>query len=253
MVTPQTERSPRLYQAVAEKVTHAIVSGQYRVGDRLPPERELALSFGVSRPTVREAIIALELNGLVEVRMGSGVYVMAVRPAREGVISMQTGPFELTEARLIFEPEVAALAASQITPEGVRELETLLREMEKGNRTGNGEVADRRFHQRIADATRNSALAAMVDSLWTIRNSSPQCVRMFEKSKAKGYLPVVAEHRAILEALRAGDSRAAHTAMKNHLRRVLTYLLDATEIEAMQETRARIAAQRERFKASIRR
>ena len=252
MTTP-TERSPRLYQGVAEKLTHAIVRGRYRVGDRLPPERELALSFGVSRPTVREAIIALELNGLVEVRMGSGVYVTAVRPARDSAISMETGPFELTEARLIFEPEVAALAASQITPEAVRELETLLREMEKGNRTGDGEVADRRFHQRIADATRNSALSAMVDSLWTIRNSSPQCVRMFEKSRAKGYLPVVAEHRAILEALRAGDSRAAHTAMKNHLRRVLTYLLDATEVEAMQETKARIAAQRERFKASIRR
>lgn len=249
----QTERSPRLYQAVAEKMTHAIVSGQYRVGDRLPPERELALRFGVSRPTLREAIIALELNGLVEVRMGSGVYVTAVRPVREGAIPMGIGPFELTEARLIFEPEVAALAATQITPEGVAELEALLKEMEKGNRTGNGEVADRRFHQRIADATRNSALSAMVDSLWTIRNSSPQCVRLFEKSKAKGYLPVVAEHRAVLEALRAGDPRAAYTAMKNHLGRVLTYLLDATEVEAMEETKARMAAQRARFKASLRR
>jgi DNA-binding FadR family transcriptional regulator len=234
-------------------LTHAIVSGQYSIGDRLPPERELALSFGVSRPTLREAIIALELNGLVEVRMGSGVYVTAVRPVREGAIPMGIGPFELTEARLIFEPEVAALAATQITPEGVAELEGLLKEMEKGNRTGNGEVADRRFHQRIADATRNSALSAMVDSLWTIRNSSPQCVRLFQQSKAKGYLPVVAEHRAVLEALRAGDPRAAHTAMKNHLGRVLTYLLDATEVEAMEETKARMAAQRARFKVSLRR
>jgi GntR family transcriptional regulator, hexuronate regulon transcriptional repressor len=252
-VIAQTERSPRLYQAVAERVTHAIVSGQYRIGDRLPPERELALSFGVSRPTVREAIIALELNGLVEVRMGSGVYVTAARPAREGTISMEIGPFELTEARLMFEPEVAALAASQITAEGIAELEALLKEMEKGNRTGNGEVADRRFHQRIADATRNSAVSAMVDSLWTIRNSSPQCARMFEKSKAKGYLPVVAEHRAILDALRARNPRAAYAAMKSHIGRVLTYLLDATEVEAMEETKAKMAARRERFKASIRR
>jgi GntR family transcriptional repressor for pyruvate dehydrogenase complex len=234
-------------------VAHAIVSGHYRVGDRLPPERELALSFGVSRPTVREAIIALELNGLVEVRMGSGVYVTAVRSAREGAIPMDIGPFELTEARLIFEPEVAALAATQMTPEALTELEALLREMEQGNRTGNGEVADRRFHQRIADATRNSALSAMIDSLWTIRDSSPQCARMFEKSRAKGYLPVVAEHRAILEALRAGDPRAAYGAMKSHLARVLTYLLDATEVAAMEETKARMAAQRARFKASIRR
>jgi GntR family transcriptional regulator, hexuronate regulon transcriptional repressor len=252
VIRPSQSRA-RLYQTVAEKLAGAIADGHYQIGDRLPPERELAASFEVSRPTIREAIIALELDGLIEARMGSGVYVIAARPAGDHGISMGIGPFELTEARLIFESEVAALAASQITAEEITALEGLLKEMEKGNRRGNGEIADREFHQRIADATRNSAISSIVDSLWTIRNSSPQCVRMFEKSKSKGYLPVAGEHRAILEALRAGNADAARVAMQNHLKRVLTYLLNATEVEAIEETKAKMAAQRERFKASIQR
>jgi GntR family transcriptional regulator, hexuronate regulon transcriptional repressor len=252
-VIRRSERGPRLYQTVAEKIIRAIVSGEYKVGDRLPPERELAATLRVSRPTIREAIIALELQCLVEVRIGSGVYVTAAQPADATGVSMDIGPFELTEARLIFEPEVVALAASLITPDEIAELENLLKEMEKGNRLGTGEVADRQFHQRIADATRNSAISSVIESLWTVRSSSPQCVRMFQKSKAKGHLPVVAEHRAVLEALRAGDARAARLAMQHHLRRVLNYLLDATEVEAIEETKAKMAAQRDRFKASIKR
>jgi DNA-binding FadR family transcriptional regulator len=252
-VIRRSDREPRLYQTVAEKITRAIVSGEYKVGDRLPPERELAATLRVSRPTIREAIIALELEGLVQVRTGSGVYVIADRPTDAAAVPMDIGPFELTEARLIFEPEVAALAASLITPEEIMELDNLLKEMEKDNRVGTGEIADQQFHQKIADATRNSAISALVESLWTVRSRSPQCVRMFQKSKAKGHLPVVAEHRAVLDALRSGDARAARLAMQTHLRRVLTYLLDTTEIEAMEETKTKMAAQRDRFKASIKR
>lgn len=240
-------KSARLYQQVAEKLARAIAGGSYKVGERLPAERELAASHGVSRPTVREAIIALELDGLVEVKVGSGVYV-AAKPARgQTPVAMDIGPFELTEARLIVEGEIAALAATLITDAEVAELTRLLDQMEEGNKVGTGEVADRLFHLAIAAATRNSAMVALVDYFWTVRNRSPQCVLMFEKSRAKGYAPVVAEHLAIVEALRARDPVRARAAMREHLSRVLQYLLDASEVEALEAAKAQVAAQRDRF------
>jgi DNA-binding FadR family transcriptional regulator len=243
-------KRPRLYQEVAEKLSVSIISGKYRVGDRLPPERDLAATYNVSRPTIREAIIALELDGLIEVRMGSGVYVKAVRPVGTDPVAMDVGPFELTEARLILEAEVAALAATLITDDELLELEKLLDEMELGNRSSDGEKADRQFHQCIADATRNGAMSSVVDSLWTIHGRSPQCVRMFEKMRAKGYRPVISEHRAIFDSLRAHDPNAARNTMRDHLKRVLNYLLDTTEVEAIEEAKAKMNAQRDRFAAS---
>jgi GntR family transcriptional regulator, hexuronate regulon transcriptional repressor len=244
-------KRPRRYQEVAERLNKAIASGLYRVGDRLPPERDLAAAHNVSRPTIREAIIALEIDGLIEVRMGSGVYVVAVRPIGANPANRDIGPFELTEARVAIEAEVAALAATLITDEEISELEQLLGEMERGNRSGDGETADRQFHQAVADATRNGAMSAVVESLWTIHGRSPQCVRMFEKMRAKGYRPVISEHRAIFEALRAHDSNAARIAMRDHLKRVLSYLLDSTEVEVIEEVKAKLSARRDRFAASI--
>jgi GntR family transcriptional regulator, hexuronate regulon transcriptional repressor len=243
------QKTSRLYQAVAERLARSIAAGTYAPGDRLPAERELAQTYAVSRPTIREAIIALELDGLVEVKIGSGVYVTERKPGATAAIPMDIGAFELTEARLLIEGEVAALAATQITDDELAELDRLLVEMESANErsAGAGEIVDQRFHELIAHATRNSALASTVEQLWTIRNRSPQCVRLLEKSRAKGYVPVVREHVAIVDALRSRDANAARAAMRDHLSRVLNYLLDATEVEAIEEAKAKMAAQRSRF------
>jgi GntR family transcriptional repressor for pyruvate dehydrogenase complex len=245
-------KTARLYQRVAERLSEMIASGQYAIGERLPAERELSIAHKVSRATVREAIIALELAGLVEVKMGSGVYVTGM-PSTDGLpVPMDVGPFELTEARMLIEGEVAALAATQITDLELAALDQLLTDMTLANKRGSGEEVDRQFHQAIANATRNSAMAAVVDSLWTIRLRSPQCVRLFQKSRARGTQPVVAEHRAILKALRGHDARAAREAMRQHLKQVLDYLLDATESEVMAEAKAKATAQRDRFRADTR-
>jgi DNA-binding FadR family transcriptional regulator len=247
-------RQARLYQYVAERLARAIAGGTYKTGDRLPAERELAAAYSVSRPTIREAIIALELDGLVEVRIGSGVYVGEGRPSGGIQVAMDIGAFELTEARLLIEGEVAGLAATQISDEELGDLDTLLAQMAVANlkSAGAGEMVDRQFHEAIARATGNSALLASVEQLWTIRNRSPQCVRSFEKTRAKGYVPVVEEHEAIVAALRARDADAARAAMRDHLSRVLDYLLDATEIEAIAEAKAKMAAQRTRFSSGAR-
>ena len=245
-----SQKLSRLYQAVAERLAKAIAAGDHKPGDRLPAERDLAEQFDVSRTTIREAIIALEIQGLVEVRVGSGVYVTNARARTKAApIEMDIGAFELTESRLLIEGEVAALAAINATDEDISDLRRLLSDMAKANAKGDGsgELVDRQFHERIAICTRNSAMVAMVEQLWTIRNRSPQCVRLFEKTRRKGYQPVLDEHQAIVDALAARDPAAARAAMRGHLSKVLDYLLDSSEVEAIEAAKAKIAAQRSRF------
>ncbi len=183
MSTPIDTR--KLYRQVADAIMASIQSGDYEPGSRLPSERDLAASFKVSRPTIREAMIALEIHGLVEARQGSGIYVTDHPPAQIGADDLDIGAFELTEARRLFEAEAAALAATIITEEQLREIEEILGDMIKENvRKQKGEMADRRFHVAIARATRNSAITAVIENLWDIRHKSPLCAHMLERAGA---------------------------------------------------------------------
>ena len=125
----------RLYREVMEKMLDLIDSGVYPAGGRLPPERELAERFKVSRPTVREAIIALEALERVSVKTGSGVYVLE-HPELGGSAYQNISPFELTEARALIEGEAAALAAKMITPGELEQVRQSLEDMAKESETG---------------------------------------------------------------------------------------------------------------------
>lgn len=241
--------SGRLYERVAEDLSGKIAKGQYVVGQRLPSERDLAQVYAVSRPTIREAIIALELDGLVEVRLGSGVYVMARLPRGGKAGEMDVGPFELLEARRAIEGESCALAADMITDEQLDDLQALVAEMQAENARDvvMSEDADRRFHMLIATATRNSAMVAAVQMLWDARARSPQTQSLSAKAHAAGVKPRIDEHAEVLEALRRREPDAARRAMRDHLTRVLDSLLAATEVEELEQARARIAAERKRY------
>ncbi|MET0535862.1 MAG: GntR family transcriptional regulator, partial [Steroidobacter sp.] len=132
---PASAAGGRLYKRVADDLRAAILAGRYPVGRRLPAERELAEQFNVSRPTIREAVIALELQNIVEVRLGAGVYVLdpSVNQRANGV-ELTIGPFELMEARKIIEPETAALAATVIDEEQLDGLDKIIDRMEEENR-----------------------------------------------------------------------------------------------------------------------
>lgn len=239
-----SERHSKLYQKVAQRIVAAIRAGTYPPGERLPPERELAEEFGVSRPTVREAMIALEIQGIVEARRGSGIYVVEAQPAEQGS-ELDIGPFEVTEARRLFEGEACALAAAIITDEEVRRLETLLDTLGAHKDSPVGERADRDFHIAIAEATRNSAIATVIEKLWDMRYSSPICMRMFDAARAAGVQPRYDDHSRILKALKARDPQAARAAMHSHLDRVINSLLAATETEALERARSEVATKRE--------
>ncbi len=240
----------RLYERVAEILAEQILRGDYRIDERMPSERELAEQYGVSRPTIREAMIALEVDGLVEVCTGSGVYVRALTRRHGKAAPMDIGPFELLEARALVEGEAAALAAAQITDPLLDALEALVREMEAENARDvvMSEDADRRFHLTIAEATNNSAMLHVVTELWDARSRSLQSVAFLQKVRAEGIKPRIDEHAAILSALRRRDPAAARTAMRAHLHGVADMVFAATEAEAVERARDEAADKRRRFR-----
>ena len=237
----------RLYQDLARSLIEELSQGRYPIGTRLPAERDLALRYDVSRPTVREAVIALEVQGLVEVRLGSGAYVKRL-PGDEDRPGFNLTAFELTEARLLFEGEAAALAATQVNDADIAEIELLVQRIPEENQDPNGtESADREFHLAIARATRNVAVYNAIVHLWDLRSTSPEAKLLHEKARHAQIKPVVEEHTAVLEALRARDPNAARSAMRAHLSAVLEGLLFATEERALAEARKATQVKRERY------
>jgi len=239
------ERTEKLYQRVVDTLVESISSGRYSIGTRLPGERELAEEFSVSRPTIREAMIVLEIRGLVEARHGSGLYVMAMPDQLPAPAELDIGAFELIEARILFEGEAAAVAATVIDDAAIADLDALLTEMAAGDPASAAAMdADRRFHLRIAQATGNTVISTVVEMLWNLRERAPLSAHMFAEARREGVHPRVDEHRVIVDALRARDSAAARGAMRNHLKRVIEDLLAATEVEALRRAQSEIEEQR---------
>ena len=217
----------RLYLKVAEQILDYIRAEDIEPDQRLPSERDLASQLGVSRPTVREALIALEITGSVEIRSGSGVYVIE-RPAdsRLQAPDRGPGPFEILEARRLVESEACALAAERIGDAALEQLEALLEAMRLENQQETAtEAADESFHCLIADACGNSALASTIRWLWQLRNQSEISTHFHQRIRAEGIRPIIADHEAIIGALKQHDPAAARQAMDKHLQRVIKHLL----------------------------
>ncbi len=209
----------RLYQQIADQLRAMIAAGEFAVGGRLPPERDLAKQLGVSRPSVREALIALEVEGLVDVRIGSGIYVKAVpRNAGAPAADAAAGPFELLKARNVIEAECAVLAARTAKRPQVQAIDAALAEMEADLARGVQPLsADRQFHLRIAEATGNGALVHVVQMLWEER-TGPLYKQLEDHYDDLGlWQAAIREHHAIAKAIGAHDADAARAAMRRHL------------------------------------
>jgi len=247
----QPDSAPvRLYLQAARQLERSIQLGVYPVNTRLPPERELAEILHVSRPTVREAIIVLELRGMVQTRHGAGVFVISATPGSPAVDTAETdvGPFEVTEARRLFEGEAAALAATTITDAELAEMEGFVARMSDHTiDQAVRERADRGFHLTLARSTRNEAIVSVVQSLWDMRYRSPLCIYFFSLAREMGIQPPEDDHRRILEALRKHDPDAAREAMRAHLTRVTDSLFRATEHDAQERARLKVDERRHDF------
>ena len=210
----------RLYRRIAEQIVQLIRRGEYRPGERLPPERDLARQLKVSRPSVREALIALEVEGYVEVRVGSGVYVTQHRPParRTDPLSGDAGPFELIAARRLLESECAALAARLAGPAQIRRMKAALAAMDRDHRRSVMPIEnDRRFHLEVAEASGNSALALAVRTLWDQR-AGPLFVTLEHHFDTPDlWKAAIAEHAAVMTAIEGHDPAAARAAMRRHM------------------------------------
>ncbi|WP_285017402.1 FadR/GntR family transcriptional regulator [Novosphingobium sp. fls2-241-R2A-195] len=241
----------KLYQRVAQEIEQGIRSGQYAAGSRLPAERDLAEQFQVSRPTIREAMIALEIRQLVEVRHGSGVYVAEEMPTDRTPAELNVGAFELIEARIMFEGEAAALAATVMSDEEVARVGEILERMEALDPATAEELAlDRQFHMAIAEGTQSSLVAQTVEHLWDLREQSPLCRHMFEQARQVGINPRPDEHRRVYDALVERDSEQARSAMRAHLMRVSEDLLAVTELQLIEKAKQEIGEKRRRIARS---
>ncbi|MBC7469454.1 MAG: FadR family transcriptional regulator [Ramlibacter sp.] len=225
----QSVQPQRLYRQIAEQVRSLIAAGEFGMGSRLPAERDLARQLGVSRPTVREALIALEIEGVVDVRTGSGIYVM--QPGtRAGAGETQAapdpgewGPLELMRARELVEGEVAALAARNAKKAQIAMMADALAQMH--DQAGAGIVpraGDEAFHTAVAQGCGNEVLRDTVHGYWQAR-SGPLFERLgdyFENPAS--WKAALVEHAAVLGAIRAHDPLAARAAMQSHLKKAYT-------------------------------
>lgn len=221
----------RLYRQIADQIEALIGAGEFAPGDRLPPERDLAAKLGVSRATVREAMIALELSGLVDIRTGAGIFVHPGRPATATAdADPGPGPFELIDGRRAIETGIAALAATNIRDDEIAGLDealaTMRREQESGAATEEG---DKAFHLGLARATHNALLARTVAELWEWRRG-PMWMRLndnlYMRRNRPGWL---ADHRRVLDAVRRHDAEAARIAMDAHLGRVKAAMIETMD------------------------
>ncbi|MCX5081540.1 FadR/GntR family transcriptional regulator [Streptomyces sp. NBC_00401] len=216
---PMTAR-PRLYEQVLDRLRAYVAEGGLRAGDRLPPERDLAARLGVSRASVKQAIVVLEVQGLVEARHGGGTYLMRdsldAEPVEHMVERRRRLP-DVLEAREALETKLAELAAERRTDEDLAALRTALDRMaadiEEG---GHGVEGDRLFHAAVTAAAHSALLAEFMRSIADqVTESRTESLRQPRRPARS-----LAQHRAILEAIETGRPAQAAAAMRRHVRTV---------------------------------
>lgn len=245
-------KEQRLYETVAQGIAQRMHEGVYPPGTRLPGERELAEQFEVSRVTIRQALISLQALGKLEVRPGSGSHVLNAAVSQVDVLP-SVSALELTEARSLFESEVAALAAPDISDETLAELEQLIVEMSSDHDDVDAaELADRDFHLTIAAAAGNSVLYYIVEKLWRMRMELAPVKKVYDSVCSEDATVRGGEHREILDALHSRDPSQARLAMRKHFTRLLESMLDVTEQKALMDVRRKASESRERFLKSAR-
>lgn len=190
----------RRYQEIGLILRNELMQGSFRQGDRLPPERDIAERLNVSRTVIREAIIMLELENLVEVKKGSGVYVLNIPSAAntsENVISDDAGPFEVLQARQFLESNIAEFAATQVTPSDIAKMKQALTLEKEELLSGADECqGDEKFHLCIAEATQNSVLVDMVKQTWERRKNNPMWEKLHARIDGHAYREAWIEDRS---------------------------------------------------------
>ncbi len=213
-------KSTRIYEEIVRQVKALISEGRLKSGDQLPPERDLADQFKVSRTSVREALRTLESLGLIEIRPGEGTFVREVsiesliEPLAQVILSQRQAVRELFEARRLLEPTLAGLAARRATPDEIQGMEQILAEQAREVAAGGTGVAqDAAFHASIAASVRNRAIRRIVNTLMDLLAQSREESLQTPGRATRSHQ----DHQRILDSIRKRDEVGAQRAMLNHL------------------------------------
>lgn len=219
-------QASRLYEQIVQQIEESIRTKALKEGDQLPPERELAHQFGVSRTAVREAVKALRGKGLVEAYPGRGTFITnqtshSLKQSLDRVVKIDEpeGAARLTEVREILEPEIAALAAARANEEDLQAMREAIGVMEEARRDPDAFIeGDLDFHLALADATANPLILSLVDPIIALLRENRMRTYYVDGGPERGQY----HHKRILEAIEQRDSRGAREAMRAHLRQVRT-------------------------------
>lgn len=219
-------RPKRLYEQIAEQITAMIIQDELAPGARLPGERELAEMLGVSRPSVREALVALETAGLVEVRVGEGAIVRdRAEESRSFTLAMDAdlgpGPLEQFQARRVIEAECASLAARHATPAQLEELAQSVARIARCVATGESPREEhRRFHVMLAEASQNTILAGVVRELWRLRQLEMWGTLRERVETVESFKVGLEFRKKLVACLKARDPKGAEREVRKHFKRV---------------------------------
>lgn len=218
----ETVRRDKVYEGVAKQIERLILK-KLQPGDKLPSERELAEMLRVSRSSIRDAIRSLELMGMVEPRQGAGTIVREIsseslaNPLANALRRKEELIGELLDFRKMFEPQLAARAATRASPDEISEMEEILERQEQRLRTGESTISeDSEFHYAIALASGNSVVLKVLDTLMDLLRDSRERSLQVEGRPQKS----LAGHRRILGAIKRRDAEAAKAAMRRHIENV---------------------------------
>ena len=225
----------RPYQDVASAIKSLVLAYGYKIGDRLLPEREIAVKLEVSRTVVREALIMLELEKVVEVRQGSGIYIVSLPGSHANKLVMaeySAGPFELLQARQLLESNIAEFAATQATPSDIQKMRKALALELDDLRNSGEEFGDKAFHLAIAEATHNSLLVELFNQSWAWRDNNPMWQALHQRISSNDYRQEwLKDHQGILAAMIKKDPQLARKMMWQHLENVKLRLQELSEVD----------------------
>lgn len=225
----------KVYEIIIQKIQTEITAGILEAGEKLPPERELAVKYGVSRTSIREALRLLELNDFVEIRPGDGTFIKTneQQTIQQQLTSValktdQTTLYEMLELRLILESQCAALAALRATGQDIEKIARTLEAMKNTDDEEIGIQADLDFHMAIAAAANNSVLAQLISSFASHMRSTIEVTRKHRLSSKENFARTLEEHRAIFIAISRGESDRAKVLMEDHIRTIRQELSELT-------------------------
>ena len=223
----QPVNSPKITDLIFEQIREAILTGSVKPSDQLPPERELVKRFKASRIAVREALKSLEAAGLVVIKPGSGVFVAeadskTMSDSLYSILRIQnTSVNEVTEARLIFEPQVARLAAEMITDEDLAKLKTNIEKTAALLKSGSPVVAENiEFHTLIAEATHNTVIGLTMKTMLDVAYEMTSVTTETVAQRIKVSRHSLTHHKEILKALQERDPQKVYELIYEHVIRI---------------------------------